>query len=112
MPPVDEKHAEIDGIATPTVNSSRHQRSGGLGPLNRRRRAGEVANACSKDRNTGEDQGAGDDGAGPVERPDSRNRERQGQQVIQDKADQKSGEKEEGRSRDDGRGSRVGYFLP
>src|SRR6478736_3690193 len=51
---VNEKHAEIDGIAAPTVNSGRSQRSGGPGPLNWGRGAGEVANASGKDANTDE----------------------------------------------------------
>src|SRR5215813_14253335 len=109
---VDEKHAEIDGIATPTVNSSRHQRTGGLGPLNGGRCAGEVANAGGKDRDTSEDHGAGDDGADPVERPDSRNRERQRQRVIQHEAEQKSGEKKERRSSDDAWSSGAVHWLP
>ena len=78
--------------------------------MNRRRRAGKVANACGKDRNAGEDQGAGDDGVDPVERPGSHNRERQGEQVIQDEAEEKSGEKKEGRPHRDARGSVVGYL--
>ena len=91
----------------PVVTSARV----GLVPLNRRRRAGEVANARGKDRNTDEDQDAGDDGADPVGQAGPRNRERQGQQVIQDEAEQKSGEKEERRSRNDARGSGVVHLL-
>src|SRR5262249_6580872 len=76
------------------------------------RRAGEVANASGKDRNTGENHGAGDDGANPVERPDSRNRERQRQRVIQHEAEQKSGEKKERRSSDDAWGSGAVHWVP
>src|SRR5712692_10293886 len=94
---VDEKHAEIDGIAGPAVNASRHQRAGGLVPY-RRRSAGEVADSRGCERKTDEDQGAGDD---PVDQDGLRNGERQRQQVIRGETEQKSGEKEEGRSRDD-----------
>src|SRR5262249_36461441 len=81
---------------------------GGLGPLNWRRRAGKVANARGEDRNTNENQGAGDD---PVE-IGSRKRKRYGQQVIQGEAEQKRGEKEEGRSRNNARGFSVIHVLP
>jgi hypothetical protein len=46
-----------------------------------------------------------------VEQVDPRKPERQGQQTIQHEAEQKSGEKEEGRSRDDACRSRIVHLL-
>src|SRR5262245_49398944 len=70
---VDEKEAEIDGIAGPTVNAGRHQRAGGLvrgygspGP-------GEVPNTRGEQHQTDEDHRAG---AHPVDGVSSRNGER------------------------------------
>jgi len=99
---VDEKHAEVDGIAAPAANSGRHQRPGGLVRRNWRRRAGEVANARGKDRKTDEDQGAGNS---PVDQVACRNGERPGQQAIRGEAQQKSGENKKRRPRSDARGS-------
>ena len=53
-PDQEEKHCEIDGIAAPAVNSGRHQCSRGPSSLNGRSGAGEVANACGKDRDSDE----------------------------------------------------------
>src|SRR5215469_13779974 len=79
---VNEKHADVNGVAAPAMNAGRHQRAGGLGPLNWRRRAGEIANARDKNHNADEDHEPGCD---PVE-VGSWNREGQRQQVIQDEA--------------------------
>src|SRR4051794_30810271 len=51
-PGQEEEHCEVDRIATPAVHSRRHQCSRGPSSLNRRSGAGEVANACGKDRDT------------------------------------------------------------
>src|SRR5262249_21875936 len=108
---VNEQHAKLDGIAAPAVNSARHQRTGGLGPLNWGRSAGEVASGRYKDRNTDENQTGGDDGADPVGRTDPRNREAQRQEMIQSEAEQKSDEKQEGWARNGARGFRFATVL-
>ena len=80
------------------MNAGRHQRAGGLVRGYRGPSAGEVADSRGRERKTDGDQGAGDD---PVDQVRLRNGEREWQQVIRGETEQNSGEKEEGRSRDD-----------
>lgn len=90
----EDEHCEVDGIAAPAVNSGRHGCSRGPGSLNGRSGAGEVANACGKDRDSDEYQSVGDDGADRVGRACPRNRARQRHQEIQTEAEQKRAEEE------------------
>src|SRR5262249_59933252 len=69
----------------------------------------KVANPRDCRRQTDQDQRAGD---APVHQVGLGKGERQRQQAIGDEADQKSGEKEEGGSRDDARRFGVGRLLP
>ena len=66
---------------------------------------------AAKDRQADEDQGAGMPALIQWTRPVLGTGNGKRQQVIQDEAEQKSGEKEQGRSRDDARGSGVGSLV-
>src|SRR5262245_15614091 len=106
--PVDEKQAEVDGIAAPRVNAGRDQRTRGLVRGHRRRRPGEAPHTRGGERKTDEDETAGDR---PGHRICARDRERQGQQTICDEAEEKTSEKENWRSRYDARGRAVVHVV-
>ena len=106
---VDEKQAEVDGIAAPAVNAGRDQRAGGLVRGYWCCRPGEVANTRGCERETDEDQGDGDC---PVNRVVARKGEWQRQQAIRGEAEEERGEKEKRRSRYDARGCGVVRLLP
>src|SRR5262245_34573250 len=95
---IDDKQAEIDGIAAPAVNARCDQRAGGLARRHWRCRPQKVANTGGGKDETDEDEGATECPMDPVA---PRNGERKGQQAIRGEAEQKSGEKEKGRSRYD-----------
>src|SRR5215471_289669 len=106
--PVEQKHAEIDGIAAPAVDAGHHQGAGRFLGGYWRRRSGEVANTRGCERKTDEDEATGDR---PLEQVTARNGERQREQAIRGKAEQESSEKEKRRSRYDTRGLLV-HLLP
>jgi hypothetical protein len=88
----------------PVVTSAR-----GLVRRHRRPRPREVANARGCERKADQDEGAGHH---PMHHlAASRDRDRQRQEVIQGEAEEKSGQEDQGRPRDDARGRRVGQVL-
>src|SRR5262249_59303390 len=106
---VKEKEAAIDGIAAPAVNARRDQRARGLVRGHWRHRPREVANTGGGERESDEDEQAGER---PADHGAPRNGEWGRQQAIRGEAEQKRGEQEKRRSRYDARGRGFRHSWP